>query len=146
MSVKNEVLLSEESIKEAIANTPTMGGAAKYLKVDWRTFKKEAEKYGLYTVGKRTSSKYDIKDILSGMHPQYPTSKLSVRLVKEGIKKYMCEECNIVDYNGKPITLELNHVNGDNSDHSLDNLQLLCPNCHSQTPTFRNKRGKNKKG
>lgn len=142
MSYKNEVIIPEDAIREAIANSPTMGGAAKYLKVDWRTFKKEAEKYGLYSLGKRTASKYELTDILNGLHPQYPTSKLSIRLVKEGVKEYKCETCGITDYNNKPISLELNHINGDNSDHSLSNLQLLCPNCHSQTPTFRNKRGK----
>lgn len=52
---------------------------------------------------------------------------------------YKCDECNISDWNSKPITLELEHVDGNNRNNSLDNLRLLCPNCHSQTLTFRGK-------
>lgn len=54
-----------------------------------------------------------------------------------------CEECGITDtYNGKPITLQCDHIDGNNDNHNLDNLRLLCPNCHSQTHTWC---GRNKK-
>jgi 5-methylcytosine-specific restriction endonuclease McrA len=53
---------------------------------------------------------------------------------------YKCVECGIGDtYNGKPITLQLEHKDGDCSNNKLENLSLLCPNCHSQTPTYGNK-------
>ena len=54
---------------------------------------------------------------------------------------YNCKECGLSDWNGKPITLQVDHINGDPSNHKPKNLQLLCPNCHSQTPHFG---GKNK--
>jgi len=51
-----------------------------------------------------------------------------------------CDKCGLKDtWNGKPITLELDHIDGDNTNNSLDNLRLLCPNCHSQTENFRGK-------
>ena len=51
--------------------------------------------------------------------------------------EYKCE-CGITDtWQGKKITLELDHINGINSDNRIENLRYLCPNCHSQTPTFR---------
>jgi len=54
-----------------------------------------------------------------------------------------CVECGIGnEYNGKPITLELDHINGDNLDNKLENLRILCPNCHSQTPTYKSKNRK----
>lgn len=46
---------------------------------------------------------------------------------------YRCETCGIGDWNGKPITLQVDHVNGDPSNDLPSNLRLLCPNCHSQT-------------
>ncbi|MGB2240169.1 MAG: HNH endonuclease [Pseudomonadales bacterium] len=50
---------------------------------------------------------------------------------------YNCSSCGIGDeWNGKPITLQLDHINGVNNDHRLDNLRMLCPNCHSQTDTW----------
>ena len=117
-----------------------MGGAAKALNIDWRTFKRIASEFDLYDGEiNRGGIKFELKDILDGKHPQYPTSKLSKRLVKDGLKEYQCESCGISNWNGKLISLELNHKDGNNGNHSLDNLELLCPNCHSQTDTYRSK-------
>lgn len=48
-----------------------------------------------------------------------------------------CEICNITDWQGNAIVFELDHIDGDNFNNTLDNLRFLCPNCHSQTKTFR---------
>lgn len=146
MSHKNAITLTKEEIELAIANTTTMGGAAKYLNIDWRTFKKEAERHGIYKPVAQSNKKFDLFDIISGKHPQYPTSKILPRLVKEGYKKYKCECCGISEYNNKPISLELNHIDGNNANHLLNNLEALCPNCHSQTDTYRSKKLKFLKG
>lgn len=50
-----------------------------------------------------------------------------------------CSECGIDQWNGKKIVLEIEHKNGDSTDNSLDNVCLLCPNCHSQTSTYKNR-------
>lgn len=52
---------------------------------------------------------------------------------------HRCESCGLTEWQGKPIKLEMHHVDGDADNNSRENLQLLCPNCHSQTPTFRSK-------
>jgi 5-methylcytosine-specific restriction endonuclease McrA len=52
---------------------------------------------------------------------------------------YCCFKCKIVEWNDIPITLELDHINGNNTDNRIENLRLLCPNCHSQTSTYKNK-------
>ena len=51
-------------------------------------------------------------------------------------REYKCECCGITEWNGKPIALQLHHINGIHNDNRLSNLQLLCPNCHSQTENF----------
>lgn len=48
----------------------------------------------------------------------------------------ICSECGIVDWNGAPISLHLDHINGINNDNRIENLRFLCPNCHSQTKTY----------
>jgi 5-methylcytosine-specific restriction endonuclease McrA len=57
-----------------------------------------------------------------------------------------CKGCGINTHNGKPLTLEMDHIDGDYRNNSCDNLRLLCPNCHSQTDTYRSKNaGKGRK-
>jgi hypothetical protein len=58
------------------------------------------------------------------------------RLLANGLKEPRCERCGIEDWLGDPLALALHHVNGDNCDDRLENLALLCPNCHSQTENF----------
>jgi hypothetical protein len=61
---------------------------------------------------------------------------LKRRLVAAGLKQGLCEECGIGEWRGQPIGLALHHVNGKADDNRLENLQLLCPNCHSLTDNF----------
>ena len=133
-------MLTKNQIEEAIKETNSMSKAAAYLKVDARTFKKYAVMHNLYAPVYQKNITFLLEDILSGKHPQYPTSKLSKRLVKEGVKEYQCEKCGINCWCGEKISLELNHIDGDRYNHTLENLELLCPNCHSQTPTYRSKK------
>jgi Homeodomain-like domain len=67
---------------------------------------------------------------------------LKQRLLAEGLKEHRCERCGIDSWLGEPLSMALHHVNGDGLDNRLENLALLCPNCHAQTPNFsgRNRR------
>jgi DNA-binding CsgD family transcriptional regulator len=64
------------------------------------------------------------------------------RLLELGLKQNACEVCGATEWRGQPLSLALHHVNGRGQDNRLENLQLLCPNCHSQTENFggRNRR------
>ena len=61
---------------------------------------------------------------------------IKARLIKEGLKENRCEACGITEWRGKPLRMELHHVNGDGSDNRLENIELLCGNCHSQTDNW----------
>ena len=65
--------------------------------------------------------------------------KLLRRLVREGYKKFVCEECGITEWNNKPLSFHLHHINGNHEDNRLENLAVLCPNCHSQTDNYTGK-------
>jgi len=61
---------------------------------------------------------------------------LKRRLLKENKIKNECSICGLSEWNLKPLTLVLDHINGINNDDRTENLRLLCPNCNSQTSTF----------
>jgi hypothetical protein len=61
---------------------------------------------------------------------------VKARLLQAGLKTERCELCGLTEWLGAALPLELHHVNGDGLDNRLENLLLLCPNCHSQTDTW----------
>lgn len=73
----------------------------------------------------------------------YQSHKLKLRLIKENYFIHECSCCKLTEWNNKPIPLELEHINGNNTDNRLENLTIICPNCHAQTETYRGK-GKRK--
>lgn len=79
--------------------------------------------------------KKDINDYLvSGK--TVSVAHLKDRLIKEGIKERKCEKCGRTEWEGQSIPLQLHHINGNRTDNRLENLQVLCPNCHAQTDNF----------
>ncbi len=67
---------------------------------------------------------------------------LKARLIGEGLKQNRCERCGITQWRGQSLTLALHHINGVRDDNRLANLEILCPNCHSQTDTFAGRNGR----
>src|ERR1039457_5424558 len=78
-----------------------------------------------------------LKDILVE-HSKYKSiATLKKRLVYDGMLKNQCFECGLESiWKNKSLCLQLDHINGINDDHSIENLRLLCPNCHSQTINY----------
>jgi hypothetical protein len=74
-----------------------------------------------------------IEELLAGPRNRHHVKR---RLVKAGPLHARCRECGIDDWRGRPLSLELHHINGDGQDNRLENLALLCPNCHSQTDSW----------
>ena len=81
-----------------------------------------------------------LSEILTGNHPSFQTHKLKLKLLKAGIFKNQCTICHIESWQNKKIVCELDHIDGNRTNHRLENLRMLCPNCHSQTDTFRSKK------
>ena len=87
-------------------------------------------------------NKIPLNDLLK-KNSTYSTKNLKNRILAENLINYTCSECGLGDmWNNKPISLQLDHINGINNDNRLENLRILCPNCHTQTPTFSGKHRK----
>lgn len=80
-----------------------------------------------------------LEDFLSNKH-YIKTTALKEKLIKAGIKKNKCEKCGISSWQGKPIKCQLHHIDGNNKNNNLNNLQILCPNCHTQTDNYSNRK------
>ena len=135
-------VLTKRIIEDAVSNTHSNKEAARWLDVSYNTYKKWAKYYGVFEQhlnpsGKgikkvRMNSKYNLDDVLKGNHPNYSPKMLKKRLIDAG---YMQEECSICKWNEERITnqkicLHLDFLDSDESNFSIDNLRLLCPNCY----------------
>lgn len=87
--------------------------------------------------------KKDIQDYLDNKIPA-SSSFMKRKLLSEGYMELVCVICNNTEWNGKPIPLQLDHIDGNSSNNNLSNLRLLCPNCHAQTDTYCGKNMKKK--
>lgn len=67
------------------------------------------------------------------------SNKVRIKLLEGGYKEHRCEHCGLKEWMGKPIPLELHHIDGDRHNNSLENFELLCPNCHAFTDSYRGK-------
>ena len=136
---------NKQLIVDAVAGTTSTAAVLKNLgltisRANYRTVRKWCKVHGI-----------ELEIGNSARHPR-PTSPLSLilvecstynrqslkkRLLNEGYLQNKCSECGIGDeWNGKRIVNHLDHINGIHDDHRLENLRMLCPNCHSQTPTY----------
>lgn len=67
------------------------------------------------------------------------SNKVRIKLIKEKYKEPCCERCGLDVWMDAPIPLELHHKDGNHYNNTLENFQLLCPNCHAQTESYRGK-------
>jgi hypothetical protein len=122
-------------------NLNNQGGNAKTLK---QRLDAEGIDYSHIPQGKSSNREFaryfpykrPLGEVLS-TNSTYDRGHLKRRLIKEGLLENVCLECGLNnEWNGKPLVLVLDHINGENNDNRLENLRLLCPNCNSQTDTF----------
>lgn len=147
--------IPDKTFRKAVAASKSMQDVFYYLEIrgggkSYTSVRKKIKELNLDTShweeskSGRKSRTIPLEEVLVKDSDYHHTSALKKRLVRAGILEYHCHICGIREWQNKPISLHLDHISGDVRDNRVENLRLLCPNCHSQTPTFGNK-GKKKR-
>jgi hypothetical protein len=132
----------ESEIKEAQEHATTAIGAARYLGISYRSYKKWATRFGMFKINpwgkgdkkkywEPNKGKYPLNQLLEGKFPNYPIFRLKDLLIRSGTKKPVCEMCG---FDGRRVTdnkmpLILNFEDGNEHNHKTENLKLYCYNC-----------------
>lgn len=88
---------------------------------------------------RKPNNSYTLAEILVKDSKYTNRGRLKERLIRENYLPYQCNICELNCWNNLPIALQLDHINGIPNDNRIENLRLLCPNCHSQTDTYAGK-------
>lgn len=144
-AVKNSLsfrqVLAGLGLREAGGNYAQVHKYVKEYNLDISHFKGRGWNKGLHFPFK---PKTPLEDILTE-NSAFQSYKLKNRLFREGLKPQYCEECGWAQITADGyLPLELDHINGNRYDNRLENLRILCPNCHSLKPTHRGRNRKKK--
>jgi hypothetical protein len=141
MKQKHTNKFTDEELITQYGLTPTLSKISKHFSVPDVTVWRRAKKLGLVFKIGGINARCPLDEILEGKHPHFQTNKLKHRMINSNVIDNECDECGISTWLGKPLSLHLDHIDGNNHNHVRTNLRLLCPNCHSLTDTWC---GKNK--
>jgi len=137
LAVKNSTsirqVLNKLGLKEAGGNYSSIHKLINKLEIDTKHFSGQSWNKGI-----KFGPKRPIEDYLSNQQT-INSHKLRKRLINDKIFPYKCSNCHLSQWLDQPIPLELEHIDGNHNNNSLDNLTLLCPNCHAMTSTYRGK-------
>jgi Zn finger protein HypA/HybF involved in hydrogenase expression len=130
----------EEKLKQAIKECSSFSGLMIFLRIN--KHKQKSLKQHILDLNidishfdSRNKRRLKIEEIFTE-NSQVSGGILKRHILKSSIIPYLCAVCGLTQWNGTKITLQIHHVNGINNDHRVENLEFLCPNCHSQTDTY----------
>jgi hypothetical protein len=147
--MRKDIIEKKEDILLMVENNESKANICKFLKCKPETLNSYLNKLNIeYTgnkglKGKKISTNrisvfdYIKKDVVSA-------SKLRKLLIRDSIKEKKCECCGLEEWMGKPIPLELHHIDENRFNNELENLKILCSNCHMQEHNYSNSKKKNK--
>ena len=143
--MRTDILERREDILSWIAENRSKAYMAKELDCKQETLNTYLKKMGIVYNGNQSGKGFSKKR--NGMtlieylnkSKDIQSNKVRKKLLQEGYKEHRCENCGLTKWLEQPIPLELHHIDGDRYNNTLENFQLLCPNCHAFTDSYRGK-------
>jgi hypothetical protein len=143
--MRTDILERKDDILKWIEENQSKAFIAQQLKCKQETLNNYLIKMGIKYEGNQSGKgftkhkeKWSLEEYLQNS-TCVQSNKVRHRLLDEGIKEHKCECCGLTTWLDKPIPLELHHIDGDRTNNTLENFQLLCPNCHAFTDSYRGK-------
>ena len=137
--MRNDILERKSEIENWVFENKPKASIAKELKCKIDTLDSYLRKWNINYKGnvgakgyKKSPMRKTALEYINSTTVKAPTLRL--KLIEDGVKKKECEICKNTMWMGKPISLELHHIDGNHWNNDFTNLQILCPNCHSMTP------------
>ena len=146
-----DIIEKKDKILEMIEANLSKSKICSELKCKSTTLDSYLEKFGIKykgNIGRKGTPRYELrKDSNHYLNKiNFISSyKLKLKLIEDKIKEHKCERCNLSNWLGEPIPIELHHIDGDRFNNNLENLQILCPNCHSKTDNNSGKKSRKEK-
>ena len=145
--MSKKIVIPYETLKDVLPYANSLADIRRLLHISLKSHKIVAmlKMYDLFNDWISKSNQYvrfiPIEECLVKNSPVRSNGTLKERLLKNGMLKNECDLCKGgPEWKGQVLVLQLDHINGDNKDNRLENLRILCPNCHTQTETHSGKR------
>lgn len=144
--MRTDILEKKDQILQWISENQSKAFMAKELGCNPKTINSILKKFEIEYSGNQSgkglsksgSQKLSLQEYLD-TSIDIQSNKVRKKLLEEGYKEHRCENCGLTEWLGLPISLELHHKDGNRNHNELSNYELLCPNCHAMTDSYRGK-------
>lgn len=143
--MRTDLLERKTEILQWVSENRSKAYMARELGCNPKTINPLLERLGIQYDGNQSGKGYEknrekmtLKEYLE-QSKDIQSNKVRIKLLDEGLKEHKCECCGLTTWLNQPIPLELHHKDGNRYNNVLENFELLCPNCHAFTDSYRGK-------
>ena len=143
-----DILEQKDQILQWIDENQSKAYMSQQLGCKWETLNRYLKLMGIEYAGNQSGKgqtkkkpKMTLAEYLENSE-DIQTNKIRIKILEEGLKPHKCECCGLETWLDNPIPLEVHHKDGDRTHNELSNYELLCPNCHAFTDSYRGKNSK----